>query len=382
MQAYTAATAAKQNLLRLCSAAALLACLASVTLKTHERRREMSNLLGLMGLSTVWHETTAVSLEDKIPVIASDYTHTIILSPKSPAVAMPASSAPAEEPVNLDLPDDIFEQIPFELPHEDGEATHPVTEQKFGLCGMKFENFYVNNKTGMDLDIAQVLSQRPDVHIKKNSSPQVLIVHTHTCEGYIDKDEGFFYESFYPRSQDPRYSVVRVGKAIAWELENAGIGVVHDITCHDSPTFNGSYGRSAETIDKNLEKHPSIQVVLDIHRDTITRADGTRIKPTFTINGHKAAQIMVLSGCDTDGSLNFPSWQENLRFALRLHQRAEKMYNGMTRALSFGKFKYNMHKTPASLLIEVGSELNTLNEAVLSGRLLGKALASLLEELP
>ena len=263
----------------------------------------------------------------------------------------------------------------FEIPHADGEATYKIIESHFGASGTKYENFFVNNKTGLDLNIAEELSRRPDINLKRDGSPEILIVHTHTCEAFMDKNQGFYYESFHPRTENCNYNVVRVGDEICKSLEKSGFGTVHDITCHDSPSFNGSYNRSAKTIDENLKKYPSIQVVLDIHRDTIGNNERGKIKPTFSVGEKKAAQIMIIAGCDTDGTLSFPDWEYNLRFALRLQRSAETLYPGMTRSLLFKKAKYNMNKTHGSLLIEVGSDVNTLNEAIHTGEFIGNALA-------
>lgn len=277
---------------------------------------------------------------------------------------------------------EIINSVPiFELPHNENETTNKVIECSFGASGTKYENIYINNKTNVNIDIAKKLSERPDINIKKDGTPQVLIVHTHTTEAYIDKDQGFYYQNFSPRSKDPKFSVVQVGNAICKSLENEQIKCIHDTTCHDDPAYTGSYKRSEETINKNLSKYPSIQVVLDIHRDTIENKERNKIKPTFTYNSRKGAQIMIISGCDENGKLDFPDWQYNLRFALRLQKQVESMYPGMTRSLLFKEARYNMHKTHGSLLIEVGSDVNTLNEAVYSGALLGKALGEVLNKL-
>lgn len=276
------------------------------------------------------------------------------------------------------VPQDILD---FEIPHAEDEKTFKILESHVGDNGIKFENFYVNNKSAMELNIAEELAKRPDMNITKDGTPQVLIYHTHTCESYMDKDQGFFYESFYPRTEDQRYSVVRVGDAICESLQKAGIGVIHDTTCHDFPSFNGSYKRSAQTIDRNLAEHPSIQVTIDIHRDTVGNNERGKIKPTFKVEEKKAAQIMIMAGCDLDGSMAFPDWEYNLRFALRLQKIAETLYPGMTRAMFFGPVKYNMNKTHSSLLIEVGTDMNTLSEAVFTGSLLGNALVNVFEAL-
>lgn len=280
------------------------------------------------------------------------------------------------------LPSSFVEPDEDEPSEPSSEKTYKIIESQFRSGGTKFENFFVRNRTSYPLDIAKELSLRPDIKIALNQTPQVLIFHTHTTESYMSKDQGFYYESFTSRSQNENKNVTRVGAAIAQKLTEHGFGVIHDKTVHDNPTFSGSYSRSAETISRNLEQYPSIQVVLDIHRDALNTNDNDgKVKPTFFVNGKKAAQIMIISGCDTDGSLGFPDWEYNLRFALKLQKEAESLYPGMTRPLSFGNVKYNMNKTHGSLLIEVGSDGNTLGEAVLSGSLLGEALSHVLSDL-
>lgn len=278
--------------------------------------------------------------------------------------------------------DNFLKNVPtFELSHNTNEPTYKILECMFGASGTKYQNFFINNKTSFDINVEETLKLPPDVSVKKDGTPQVLIVHTHTSEAYMDKDQGFYYQDFSARTTDPKFNVVQVGNAICQSLENCGIKTVHDTTIHDTPTFSGSYKRAAETIDKNLKKYPSISVVLDIHRDTIENKERQKIKPTCSINGKKAAQVMIIAGCDTDGTLEHPDWQYNLRLALRLQRQIESMYPGMTRSLLFKNARYNMHKTHGSLLIEVGSDANTLNEAVLSGLYLGKALAATLDGL-
>ena len=265
--------------------------------------------------------------------------------------------------------------------HLPGEKTYKIIESQFGQAGLKYQNFCVKNTSGIEIDIAKELESRPDVFIKNSNRPQVLIYHTHTSESYLKKDEGFFYESYYPRSTDSTRNVTRVGEEITKRLIQHGIPTIHDKTYHDSPTYKGSYSRSYKTIKENLEKYPSIQVTIDIHRDSMGSLESGKVKPTFKINGTKAAQIMVVSGCDKDGSDGFPDWEQNLRLALRVQQRCETMFPGFTRPMSFGNFRYNMNLSHGAMLIEVGSDVNTLSEAAYSGTLLGEALASVLNDL-
>lgn len=266
--------------------------------------------------------------------------------------------------------------------HEKEEGpTHKIIESQIGSGGIKCENFYVKNTTGEDINFDAELKNKPEINIKNTSEPQVLIFHTHTSESYMSKDVGFFYDSFYPRSLDSSKNVTRVGQAIADKLSENGIGVIHDETYHDNPTYNGSYSRSAQTVKDNLNKHPSIQVVIDIHRDSLGTNESGKIKPTFKYGDKKAAQLMIISGCDPDGSLGFPNWRKNLKLALRLQKYCESMFPGITRPLNFSKVKYNEHLTPGSLLIEIGSDANTLEEAIYTGSMLGESLAKMLNDL-
>ena len=158
--------------------------------------------------------------------------------------------------------------------------------------------------------------------------------------------------------------------------------MIHDTTLHDYPAYSGSYDRSMETIRKNLEAYPTIQITVDVHRDAFGEdEDGTRYKPVAEVNGKDAAQIMILTGCDLSEDPLFPDWRENLHFALRLQQKGEALFPGLYRPLFFSQRNYNMHATHASVLVEVGTEVNTLSEAQYSGRLLGETILAVLNDL-
>lgn len=258
------------------------------------------------------------------------------------------------------------------------EATYPVEEVDLSSSTKIFENISLNNKTSYTVDPETLLKDGLPFEVSDTREVQVLIVHTHTCESYLESDDGYYYESFYPRTTDNEKNVSAVGEAVSKSLKEADIGVIHAVTQHDNPSYDGAYDRSFETIQKYLEKYPSIKVVLDIHRDSMTQEDMTRLKPTFTYNGKKAAQIMIMTGHDSSYTY-FPTWEDNLKFALLLQNTCETMYSGMTRPLNFGDFTYNMNANSGSLLIEVGTDANTLDEAVLSGELLGNALAEVLQ---
>lgn len=220
---------------------------------------------------------------------------------------------------------------------------------------------------------------QPDLPLRIDGSPMVLIYHTHTTESYVLEKSGVYDSDFNFRSTEPDKNMVAVGDAICAELAAAGIGVVHAAEIHDFPVWSGSYAGSAETVRALLDEFPSICIALDIHRDAIS--DGsTVVAPVCSINGAQAAQIMIISGCD-DGTMNMPNYRENFHFACKLQQTAESMFSGFTRPVLFDYRKYNQDLTTGSLLIEVGSQGNTLEEACRAGQGIGQALAACISDL-
>ena len=236
----------------------------------------------------------------------------------------------------------------------------------------------VQNRTSQAMDIKKVLAEPVDLKITDKTKPSILIYHTHTTESYQMLDTDWFTKSYQTRSNLATRNMVRVGDEIVKQLEAAGFAVIHDTKIYDA-TYNGAYYRSEDAINAYQKKYPQLQVLLDIHRDAIQTNDTTRIKPVATINEKKAAQIMIISGCEGGGVTDFPDWRYNLRFATQLQKICEESFPGLMRPLYFCNRQYNMHKSHCSLLLEMGSDSNTLDEAAYSGRMLGKALAQLLE---
>ncbi len=261
-----------------------------------------------------------------------------------------------------------------------GEQTYLVTESLYRESNMSYANFFVKNSTDLSVDLGSYMKSELPYKLEDTDEPQVLIVHTHATESYMDEDVGYYYESFYPRDTNDKYNVISVGNEIQKRLEQEGIGVAHCCVHHDDPQYYGAYDNCAESINQYLEKYPTIKLVLDIHRDSITTDEYEKIKPTFEYNGKKAAQVMIMCGNDNYGYYDFPNWQDNMSLAVKLQSCAEKKYPGMTRPLYFGNFMYNMNLGQTSLLIEVGTDANTLSEAQYSGELLGDVIATVLKD--
>lgn len=264
------------------------------------------------------------------------------------------------------------------LADHSGEAKYEVAEKTFGADGTEVGGAYIKNKTGLALDFTSIMNTPLTFQVKKNAvTPQVLIYHTHTGESYLDEDVDYVYESYYSRTNNNDFNVVAVGDAITEQLQKHGINTLHDTTVHDS-TYNGSYDRSVMTVESDREDNKEIQVVLDIHRDALG-TETCKVKPVFEYNGKKGAQIMILAGCDPDNERDFLHWQNNLSFALKIQSTAEQLYPGMTRPISFDYFAYNEYVCDGSLLIEIGTDANSIEEAEYTGRLLADVLAKVLE---
>ncbi|HHY52704.1 MAG TPA: stage II sporulation protein P [Clostridiales bacterium] len=213
--------------------------------------------------------------------------------------------------------------------------------------------------------------------LTEHEGPLVLIYHTHATESFERYDSEYYDTRNTWRSTDNNNNMVAVGAAMAHALEQAGIGVIHDTTQHDYPSYNGSYERSAETIQQYLEQYPSIKIILDLHRDAMERENQTIVKPVVEIDGRKAAQIMIIAGAD-NGSMGMEHWKQNMRFACDLQNAMERNFPQLTRPILLSHRKYNQHLSTGALLLEFGSNANTLEEAVYSAEMAGRALAELI----
>ncbi len=208
--------------------------------------------------------------------------------------------------------------------------------------------------------------------------PLVLIYHTHATESFERYDSTMYDTRNNWRSTDNNNKVA-VGAAMAQALEQNGVAVIHDTTQHDNPSYNGSYEASAETVSAYLEEYPSIRLVLDLHRDAMEREDLAIVKPVSVIDGRQAAQVMIIAGSD-NGTMNMPHWHENMRLAAALQDAMESAFPNLTRPALLSHRKYNQHLSAGALLLEFGSNANTLEEAAYAAQLAGEALAMLISQ--
>ncbi len=264
------------------------------------------------------------------------------------------------------------------VPEKQAGAGVVLTQQM--SAGKTFvEGVAIKNNTKQTADIAAALERTPDIGFDASSDKiQVLITHTHTTECYLGYDAGFFNPDDKSRTDDAAANMVAVGARVAQQLRQAGIGVIHDTEIHDQP-YSTAYTHSRKAVEKYLAQYPSICVVLDIHRDAIYQSDGTRVKPTAVINGKKAAQMMIIVGMMNTKSVPNAHTADNLSFGAHLQQTLHAQYGGLMRPMVLANARYNQQLCKGMILVEVGSDVNTLPEACYSGELLGKGLADMLK---
>ncbi len=249
------------------------------------------------------------------------------------------------------------------------------------VASNSYDSVFLKNNTDLNISIKKYLEGNINFGITKNAQPQVLILHTHATETFMTQNTDYFTEDFTSRSQDNSKNMVSVGKIVAETLNSAGIVTLHDTTQHDNPSYTKSYSRSAETVKSYLKKYPSIKVVLDLHRDAVTKENGDKVKLVTEIGGKKAAQVMLVMGSQSGSVTNFPKWEENFSLAVKLQNVMEKNYPTLARPLMLMSKNYNQSLTTGSLLLEFGTDANTLEEVHYSATLVGDCLVKLLSDL-
>lgn len=207
--------------------------------------------------------------------------------------------------------------------------------------------------------IENLMSKDMSIKAKDRSFPQILIYHTHATEGFVDSVDG-----------DPSTTVVGVGDYLMELLTvNYGYHVLHVTEAYDlaEGELNRSraYNYARDGIEKILEENPSIEVVIDLHRDGV--AEDTHL--VTEVDGKQTAQIMFFNGLSKTKengaltSLPNPHIQDNLAFSLQLEALCDHYYPEFLRSIYVKGYRYNLHFRPKSLLLEVGAQTNTLQEA-------------------
>ena len=208
--------------------------------------------------------------------------------------------------------------------------------------------------------------------VKKDN---ILIYHTHSCESYTPSEKYQYKKTGNFRTTDKNYSVIRVGNELEAQLKTYGYNVIHDESYHDYPSYTGSYANSLKTVTKLLDENENTDVVIDLHRDAI--GDST-YAPTVKIGEEYAAQLMFVIG-GNEGSIKHETWAQNLKFAIKVQEKANELYPGLFKPIILRGTTYNQHVTKAATIIEVGATGNTLDQTLVSMKYLAKVLSEVVK---
>lgn len=266
-----------------------------------------------------------------------------------------------EEPQTTTAPSDII-----------ARTLIPTSPEGYDVAG----GLYLYNRTGESVDLAAAAQASVNITLPAEG-PQILIIHTHTTEAYTpDGTDVYTPDGGVARTLEEEDNMLRVGDEMERVFTEMGLSVIHDRTVHDYPQYNGAYTRSAQTVQKYLEQYPSIKIVLDVHRDALAGEDGTVYKAVTVIDGVDTAQVMLVIGHGQDGSN--PHWMENLALACKIQSSMNTLYPTLARPMTFRSSSYNQELSTGSLLVEVGTHGNTLQEALSAARLFARSAGQVL----
>lgn len=223
------------------------------------------------------------------------------------------------------------------------------------------KNFYiVDSSTSIDKNIFDVESLlNMNLTMKKKDEPQILIFHTHgASERFADSNPG-----------NKQESIVGVGKVLAELLEKKyGYQVIHDETEYDRINGkidrNKAYNKAYTGLQSTLKKYPGIQVIIDLHRDGV----GDKVRRVTTIDGKKTAQVMFFNGLSRNkkGNIKYlknENLRSNLAFSLQMKLKCMELYSDFAKPVYLKGYRYNLHLRKRSMLIELGNQNNTVQEA-------------------
>lgn len=224
----------------------------------------------------------------------------------------------------------------------------------------------VKIKNGTEYQLTEDIL-KPDIQIDNKN---ILIFHTHSCESYTSSEKYPYTPTGNYRTTDLNYTVTRVGTELENYLKKYDFNVIHDKSYHDYPAYNGSYTRSLATVENILSTNPS-DIIIDLHRDAVgSRED---YAPTVKIGEDYCAQIMFVIGTN-EGGLWHPNWQQNLKFAIKVQEKANEMYPGLFKPIMLTNSRYNQHTGKYANIMEVGATGNTLEQCLASMKYLSAVL--------
>lgn len=281
----------------------------------------------------------------------------------------PVVENPITDPIVPELPP----QRPLQEPIPDGAT--PIATYDLSHLGQGIG--YLNNQTSYKPNTNALL--QTDVTASPTREPLVLVLHTHTSEGYLTENatylEGDLGEITY--TYESERNVLAVGEVFVKTLKENGIAAIHCRVMHDESGLSGSYERAAQSIRFFREQYPSIRYVVDIHRDAILTAEGDYVRAVTEIDGKSVAQILPVVGSDA-GGWKHDAWEGNLALALQMREELNKNDTALCRPVMLREATYNQEMAPFAILLEIGTGANTIDEAIAAATLAGRAFAKVI----
>lgn len=295
-----------------------------------------------------------------------------------PPVDLPASDEPDAFPLPLvdflpTAPESSAVSMPIVVVEQPPQPVFTPSPSDYQGTG----TVYFKNETDYAIDMTSLLQKDSPVALGEQGV-QVLIMHTHGTEAYTQSPGHAYVASGEYRTTDSSANMLRVGQEICDILNDRGISAVHSRTLNDYPAYNGSYNRALKDIQAHIQQYPTIQLVIDVHRDAIATGN-TYYKTAAEVDGQQTAQLMFVTGTDA-GGLTHDHWQDNLAFQAQLHDRLNSTYPGIMRPMSIRASRFNQHIRKGSMLVEVGACGNTLEEALAAAQIFANTLADALLE--
>ncbi len=208
---------------------------------------------------------------------------------------------------------------------------------------------------------------------------RVLIYHTHTWEAYEPTEANRYEATETWRTKDDDHNIVCVGEELAKNLRALGLEVVHDTTDHEPPVLATAYTRSLKTLEQYRARGETFDYYIDLHRDAFN--DSMKNTNTVTVDGVELARISVLigKGTGTSGSAfeQKPNWQVNIVLAQRITDSLNRMAENLARPVIVKSGRFNQHVSENAVLIEVGNNRNTLEQALAAMPYLARAIGGL-----
>lgn len=229
------------------------------------------------------------------------------------------------------------------------------------------------------IDAKEYLQKPLAVTYEESDDFQVLLIHTHGTEAFSPDGAYFTEPGAYPRSSLKEENVVCLGDIFEDAFNAAGIKTLHCEIPIDKESYSKAYGNAAKIIKEYLKKYPTIKYMFDIHRDAVELSDGSKARMVTAVDGEVAAQLMFVVGSDRleDENVN---WRDNLTLAVKLQSALDEKYPGLMRPINIKQGAFNQYYTPLSILIEVGADGNSLEEAKRSAKILAEQMVKTIKE--